>query len=585
MSENRTQTKNCILFVFQVKSAGMSISTCQHSNLQGKMSCSNPAWAHSEKNLCIFHDPSKHKPEAELSDALRKKIENKENNFEGYIFNISVNFRDIVFQDFANFENCQFLGRETSFYKAVFSKGAIFNQSVFQGMKTTFARALIQGDFVLFNNVKFEAHETSFLETRFNGKHISFASAKFCGGKLDFSSADFQGTVFFTHCALESSLISFDKVRYSGPLLSFANSHFKGNEIKLTEMDLAGEQIIFSDCNFENDHVYFDLSQFKAQRILFNNAFFHSHSVSFIQCNFEFNNLSFEHASLSCIDANFSNCTFKKGSANFTSALFKAKTLKFYPLTLENSTTTFCRTEFSGDEKIIYILNPKKNDLSFQEVFFHGGRTKLKGDLHAASFIDTSLDNVDLNEAHWDTRHGRLTCRDEIDANRANSMAHFKKASDVCRSIKKCYENFGSYETAGNFYYGEMECKRKLSPKKNWGGLQFMRLATGYGEYPARVIFTSIFFIAFCSFFYLMGGVDTGTGIINRELAFDLSQLTATLMDYLHCFYFSVVSFTTLGYGDYHPVGWSRVIGASEGFFGAFFISMFVLTIGRKMNR
>ncbi|MBL7685918.1 MAG: two pore domain potassium channel family protein, partial [Deltaproteobacteria bacterium] len=45
------------------------------------------------------------------------------------------------------------------------------------------------------------------------------------------------------------------------------------------------------------------------------------------------------------------------------------------------------------------------------------------------------------------------------------------------------------------------------------------------------------------------------------------------------------VSFTTLGYGDYHPSGWSRVVGASEGFIGAFFMAMFVLTVGRKMNR
>ena len=563
----------------------MAEGICQYSNHQGKQNCTHPVWPRSENNLCIFHDPSKSKPESELSEALRKKIEKREANFEGYIFTISVNFREVVFQDFANFEHCQFLGRETNFYKTVFLKGAVFNQALFQGIKTTFARAQFQGDFNLLNGAHFESHETNFSETHFHGKHVGFASAKFTGGKLDFKGADFKGNVFFTQAQLENSHISFEKTRYSGPMISFANAHFTGNEIKFTEMDWAGEQIIFSDCNFQNDHVYFNLSQLKANKILFNNVYFQCHSISFIQCGFEFDQLSFVLSTISCRDANFSNCLFKKGVADFSSTQFKAKTLKFYPLTLENPTTTFKRTEFSGDEKVIYILNPKKNDLSFQEVFFHGGRTKLKGDLHAASFLDTSLDNVDLNEANWDLLHGRLTCRDEIDANRVKTAAHFKKASDVCRSIKKCYENFGSYETAGNFYYGEMECKRKLSTRKHRGGLQFMRLATSYGEYPVRVIFTSLFFIAFCSFLYLLGGVDTGNRIINRDIAFDWSQLSSTLMDYLRCLYFSVVSFTTLGYGDYHPVGWSRVVGASEGFIGAFFISMFVLTIGRKMNR
>ncbi|GEM_PF-613896 len=561
----------------------MANQKCHYADHKGNKNCPHISW--SERSLCIFHDPSPQKPEAELLEALRQKIEKRETNFEGYVFSCSVNFRDIVFQEFANFENCQFLGRETSFYKSSFLKGAIFNQSLFQGMKTTFSRAQFQGDFNLFNGTRFESHESSFTETRFHGKHVGFASAKFSGEKLDFKGADFQGTVFFTQVQIEVKHALFESIRYSGPLLSFANSHFSGNEIKLNEMDLAAEQIIFSDCHFENDHVHFDLSHLKANKILFNNASFQSNTISFLQSGFEFQKLSFTNASFSCREVNFSNCTLKKGSADFSNASFKAKTLKFYPLNLENTMTTFRRTEFSGDEKVIYILNPKKNDLSFQEVFFHGGHTKLKGDLHAASFLDTSLDNVDLNEAHWDTLHGRLTCRDEIDANRVKTAAHFKKASDVCRSIKKCYENFGSYETAGNFYYGEMECKRKLSTRKHWGGLQFMRLATGYGEYPARVIFTSLFFIAFCAFFYLMGGVDTGARIINREIAIDLSELSSTLMDFLHCFYFSVVSFTTLGYGDYHPVGWSRVIGASEGFIGAFFISMFVLTIGRKMNR
>lgn len=270
---------------------------------------------------------------------------------------------------------------------------------------------------------------------------------------------------------------------------------------------------------------------------------------------------------------------------DFSDAFFQAKSLKFYPVTLQNSTTNFARTEFAGDEKTLFILNPDRNDLSFQGVYFHGGRTKLKGDLHAASFIDTSLDNVDVNEADWQSFKGRLMCRDEIDARRVKSPGHYKKAADVCRGLKKCYENFGNYETAGDFYYGEMECKRKLSRSKNWGGLQFMRLACGYGEKPARVIVTSLALIFFCSLFFLFGGIQTNAGPVNREAAFDFSQIWSTIKDILNCLYFSIVSFTTVGYGDYQPIGWSRFIGAGEAFIGAFFMALFVLTVGRKMNR
>ena len=99
------------------------------------------------------------------------------------------------------------------------------------------------------------------------------------------------------------------------------------------------------------------------------------------------------------------------------------------------------------------------------------------------------------------------------------------------------------------------------------------------------MIFTSLFVILGCAFLYLFGGVNTPAGVLKIESVDELSQFPNVIHDLLNCIYFSVVSFTTLGYGDYHPVGWSRVVGASEGFIGAFFMAMFVLTVGRKMNR
>jgi hypothetical protein len=47
-----------------------------------------------------------------------------------------------------------------------------------------------------------------------------------------------------------------------------------------------------------------------------------------------------------------------------------------------------------------------------------------------------------------------------------------------------------------------------------------------------------------------------------------------------------VVTFTTLGYGDIHPLGFSsHAIAFSEAFIGAFFIALFVVVFARKMMR
>ena len=49
--------------------------------------------------------------------------------------------------------------------------------------------------------------------------------------------------------------------------------------------------------------------------------------------------------------------------------------------------------------------------------------------------------------------------------------------------------------------------------------------------------------------------------------------------------YFSVVTFTTLGYGDMVALGWGKAIAVVEAFVGVFLSSMFLLTFVKKMIR
>ena len=50
--------------------------------------------------------------------------------------------------------------------------------------------------------------------------------------------------------------------------------------------------------------------------------------------------------------------------------------------------------------------------------------------------------------------------------------------------------------------------------------------------------------------------------------------------------YYSVVTFTTLGYGDMTPPdGIARPLAALQAFAGAFMMAMFVAVFGKKMTR
>lgn len=112
---------------------------------------------------------------------------------------------------------------------------------------------------------------------------------------------------------------------------------------------------------------------------------------------------------------------------------------------------------------------------------------------------------------------------------------------------------------------------RALLVSKGWLGFLLLRLPFGYGERPLRALVTCLMVIVLFAFGYWLGG-----GVIEEGT----SELT--LRD---AAYFSVITFTTLGAGDYQLVGFSRLLCSSESFLGAFLIAAFVVVLGRRYIR
>jgi hypothetical protein len=53
----------------------------------------------------------------------------------------------------------------------------------------------------------------------------------------------------------------------------------------------------------------------------------------------------------------------------------------------------------------------------------------------------------------------------------------------------------------------------------------------------------------------------------------------------LYSLYLSIITFTTVGYGDALPIGRvSHAVSAAEGLFGLLFFGLFVFTLGRKVS-
>lgn len=110
----------------------------------------------------------------------------------------------------------------------------------------------------------------------------------------------------------------------------------------------------------------------------------------------------------------------------------------------------------------------------------------------------------------------------------------------------------------------------------------------GYGETPIKFFYLSIITIITFTFLFLFSGFEYSVGTkpveIKSSLTLLLSEPGKVLPDLKTAFYMSVVTFTTLGYGDAHPIGATRIVAAIEALIGFFLYSSFVATFLKRLS-
>lgn len=139
------------------------------------------------------------------------------------------------------------------------------------------------------------------------------------------------------------------------------------------------------------------------------------------------------------------------------------------------------------------------------------------------------------------------------------------------RWLKLALRQSGSYEEAAEFYFREMECKRKGEKWFSWQRfkLGFSKHSCGYGERLWKIGLW-------------MGGVVVVGGVVLSEGKAIWDGVRAISKG----LYWSVVVFTTLGMGQPPSLGgWGQLWVAFEALAGAFLMALFVVTFARKAMR
>lgn len=211
--------------------------------------------------------------------------------------------------------------------------------------------------------------------------------------------------------------------------------------------------------------------------------------------------------------------------------------------------------------------------------------------LHCANLQDTNLLAMKLTGTRIDTLHlGDKLMQEKqaqeclLHADSETARDNFEQAEEIYRNLRKCAEREGLYEVAGQFSYKEQVMRRHLLPRwsSRWVMSHLIDKLCGYGEKPQNTVFFSLTLIFFCACAYFVFGVR----YYDDVLQFDP---TASAIDNLKSFalslYYSIVTFTTLGYGDITPFGITRLFAVLEAFIGSFTIALFVVVFVKRINR
>jgi len=403
---------------------------------------------------------------------------------------------------------------------------------------------------------------TSDFSNRIFQKSVNFMGVKF-SDNADFLRAEFTDKAVFEEAKFLSDAV-FWRAEFSG------NADFK-------KAEFSGEAD-FMDAKFLGDTDFM-------------NAEF-SDKVSFLGANFLGEAIFWS--------TNFLGEAVFKGSEFLDKAVFKGSEFSDKAVfeVAKFSEVNFHGTEFLG--KLFIVLNEPETvpTIYFTDTLF-SDCVRIKGNLSQCYFHNSNIEIADLTDSTWITnKEKRIIIWEE---HQGEISSDWKELEGIYRRLKQSYQKHGDNDTAGNFYYQEMECKRKqmkFSQKLFWN--IFYKKLCGYGEKPFNVILSSLFIIFISAFSYLFSGIEfLGSEISNKpaklikynlNLSSDginmmMQNFGSILEDFLLCLYTSFITFTTLGYGDVHPIGWSRLVATIESGFGIFMTALFIFVFTRKMLR
>ncbi len=503
------------------------------------------------------------------------------------VINLStINLSHIKCRDTTNFLLAEFRG-ETTLRGATFVGDANFKGSTF-------------GDSAHFKNTTFES-TASFTDAMFKND-LHFGGAEL-GGDADFTGTTFEASVHF-----RSAIVKGDALCRSATVKGFAefgSATFRG----FAEFDAASFEYTaeFGDATFESG-AGFRSTAFEGD-------------IDFTDARFE-DGVYFTHSKFRG-NSYFRDVTFE-GDAELRSAKFGGSAV-FKNTTFE-SAIDFSKVEFDGDpffdDLTLDGAQFKKADLTdatFAETSLCAGNlesallsraTLFGADLRGAKlngavlgdvridddtkFLGHPTDDSDSSPHTLSAIRSRPTCVYDPDYEEESEHADVDKAKSVYRALEELGGKHARPRLQARSFVRRQDLQKqaywddataddasleeRFIAGARWSRAKVARATLLYGESPWRVVGTTAIIIALCGLLYPLFGIQTDGQVIT----YSTNTVFETLAD---SFYFSIVTFTTLGYGDVQPAGLARLVAVLETIAGSALLALLVFVFGRRATR
>ncbi len=250
---------------------------------------------------------------------------------------------------------------------------------------------------------------------------------------------------------------------------------------------------------------------------------------------------------------------------------------------VDMSGSDLTRSDFSGAS--MYGANLEGANLF--KANFEGANLKSANlcncDLLGADFSNTKLNNVEWGKDFKIINELKAEAA-QAEGNHEKAKEKYKEAEDIYRALKISLKTQTLGDDVGKFFEREMIVKRKqmsrFTPLRIISKLA--HLTTGYGEKVGNIFYTAIWVMIACALLYGIEGVSYKGYILG--FFGDVAQLGGMLYVIGNLLYFSVVVFSTVGFGDIVPIGpLGKSIMVFEGIVGGLIMAVLIIALYKQL--